>query len=181
MWNPDEYLRTLIFAGKAHYQQKIPASEMSYVVHITNVAMEVANALVCSNDKNLDATFAIQCALLHDTIEDTEVTYQDVLKEFGQRIADGVLALTKDETLPKEAQMLDSLERIVQQGAEVRMVKMADRINNLQPPPHYWDSAKKIKYKTEAQLILDKLKGVNPYIEQRLAQKIADYQLIVTT
>jgi len=180
MWNQDKYLDTLIFAGKAHHKQKVPSSVMSYVVHFTNVAMEVANALVHSKDDSLDGTFAIQCALLHDTIEDTPVSYQDVLETFGKRVADGVFALTKNEALPKEERMLDSLKRIVDQGVEVRMVKMADRINNLQPPPTHWDDAKKIKYRKEARLILEILGGVNPYIEARVKQKIEDYQQYIS-
>ncbi|BDS13772.1 HD domain-containing protein [Aureispira anguillae] len=176
MWNQDLYLEALIFAGKAHSKQKVPASDMSYVVHITNVAMEVANALVHSNDPNLNGTLAIQCALLHDTIEDTTVTYENIEEQFGQPIADGVLALTKNNSLPKEEQMLDSLKRIVKQGAEVRMVKMADRINNLQAPPAHWDAFKIRRYQKEAQLILDSLGGINPYIEARLSAKIKNYQ-----
>jgi (p)ppGpp synthase/HD superfamily hydrolase len=176
MWNQDTYLKTLLFAGQAHRKQKVPSSEMSYVVHVTNVAMEVANACVEGSNKDLDGTFAIQCALLHDTIEDTDVTYEDLVVEFGTRVADGVLALTKNEALPKEARMADSLKRIVQQGKEVRMVKMADRINNLQKPPKHWDTAKMKRYKKEAQLILEQLGGVHAYIEARLTQKIDIYE-----
>lgn len=176
MWSQDIYLKTLLFAGYAHRKQKVPSSDLSYVVHITNVAMEVANALVHSKEVSLDGTFAIQCALLHDTIEDTEITYDDLVAEFGERVANGVLALTKDFTLPKEEQMLDSLKRIAAQGTEVRMVKMADRINNLQPPPAHWDTNKMKRYQKEAQIILEQLGGANPYIENRLKEKIKLYQ-----
>lgn len=176
MWNQDSYLKTLIFAGHAHRKQKVPSSEMSYVVHITNVAMEVANALIQGENKDLDGTFAIQCALLHDTIEDTAVTYEVLVAEFGIKVADGVLALTKNETLPKEAQMADSLKRIVQEGKEVRLVKMADRINNLQKPPKHWDTAKMMRYQKEAQFILEELGGVHAYIEARLKQKMEAYK-----
>lgn len=175
MWNQDLYLKTLLFAGHAHRKQKVPSSEMSYVVHITNVTMEVANALVQNPDTDLDGTFAVQCALLHDTIEDTETTYEDLVHTFGVKVAKGVLALTKNKTLPKDAQMMDSLTRIVAQGKEVRMVKMADRINNLQKPPKHWDRAKMKRYRQEARLILDQLGGVHAYIEARLQQKIDDY------
>lgn len=176
MWNQDSYLKTLLFAGYAHRKQRVPSSEMSYVVHITNVAMEVANALIQGANEGLDGTFAIQCALLHDTIEDTEVTYEDLVAEFGAKVADGVLALTKNETLPKEVQMADSLKRIVKQGKEVRMVKMADRINNLQKPPKHWDRVKMKRYQQEAQFILEQLGGVHIYIEARLQQKIDTYK-----
>lgn len=179
MWNQDLYLKTLLFAGQAHRNQKVPASELSYVVHITNVAMEVANALVHSNEEGLKGTFAIQCALLHDTIEDTAVCYEDIVAEFGVKVADGVQALTKNEALPKEAQMLDSLKRIVLQGKEVRMVKMADRINNLQRPPAHWNQAKMKRYQKEARLILDTLGGVHAYIEKRLSEKIEAYQTYI--
>ena len=176
MWDQDTYLKTLLFAGQAHRKQKVPSSEMSYVVHIANVTMEVANALVQGGDKDLDGTFAIQCALLHDTIEDTEVTYEDIVNEFGSRVANGVLALTKNEALPKETQMADSLKRIIQQGKEVRMVKMADRINNLQKPPKHWNRAKMKRYQKEAQFMLEQLSGVHPYIEARLKQKTEAYK-----
>lgn len=175
MWNQDLYLQALLFAGQAHCQQKIPASQMPYAVHFTNVAMEVAHALVLTNSPDLEATFAIQCALLHDTIEDTAVTYPVLVTTFGQKVADGVLALTKDKNLPKEHQMLDSLNRIIKQGAEIRMVKMADRINNLQAPPSHWDKVKIARYHQEALLILNTLGGVNLYIEKRLQQKIENY------
>ena len=176
MWDQDLYLKTLIFASKAHHHQKIPGTVMSYVVHFTNVAMEVANTLIHSNDIDLDGTYAIQCALLHDTIEDTAVTYEDIVAEFGIPIAKGVLALTKNSSIAKENQMIDSLNRIIEEGPEIRIVKMADRINNLQPPPLHWDNIKKINYHKQAQLILNILSGVNPYIEGRLEQKIKDYE-----
>ena len=65
---------------------------------------------------------------------------------------------------------------VIAQGTEVRMVKMADRINNLQPPPEHWDNNKKRKYKKQATLIHEMLGGVNPYIEKRLKNKIREYE-----
>ncbi len=178
MWNQDIYLPTLLFAAKAHKNQKVPGSEMNYVTHIANVSMEVAAALVQSPNSGIDATFAVQCALLHDCIEDTPISYEDIKTAFGLAVADGVLALTKDFSLPtKSAQMVDSLQRIVAAGAAVRLVKMADRVNNLQSPPAHWSLDKKKKYLKEAALILAELQGVNPYIEQRLAEKIKAYAL----
>ena len=81
MWNSEIYLKTLLFAGQAHVNQKVPASEISYVVHITNVCMEAITALVNSPYHNLDSDLVIQCALLHDTIEDTSVIYEDVVQK----------------------------------------------------------------------------------------------------
>ncbi|HAS46146.1 MAG TPA: bifunctional (p)ppGpp synthetase/guanosine-3',5'-bis(diphosphate) 3'-pyrophosphohydrolase [Microscillaceae bacterium] len=175
MWNPEFYNQVLDFAGEAHKAQKIPGSEIPYVTHVARVASEVILAWSQSTTK-FEINYAIACALLHDTIEDTSVTFDEVVQQFGEEIAHGVLALTKNETLPtKEAQMKDSLERILKQKTEVRIVKMCDRIDNLTEPPHYWDEAKKRRYQKEARLILDTLGGVNEWVEARLSQKIEAY------
>ena len=72
--------------------------------------------------------------------------------------------------------MLDSLNRISKQRKEVWAVKLADRITNLQKPPKSWDNFKRINYREEAIIILDKLKGSNSYLENRLSEKIKEYE-----
>jgi len=81
---------------------------------------------------------------LHDTIEDTQVSYENLCEQFGTAVANGVRALSKDENLPtKHDQMMDSLARIRQQGVEIWMVKLADRVTNLYAPPFYWTQEKR--------------------------------------
>lgn len=136
----------------------------------------VAISLIPVNNPNL----AIQCALLHDTIEDTKVTFEQISSEFGQNVADGVLALTKDKTLPsKFEQMEDSLSRIKAVPFEIWMVKLGDRITNLQPPPIYWNNDKIIKYRDEAKFIFESLKDAHPILSKRLEQKIINYQIYI--
>ena len=72
--------------------------------------------------------------------------------------------------------MLDSLVRIQKQPLEISMVKMADRITNLQPPPAHWTKDKIRNYRDEAQLILETLGTKNEYLAQRLKEKIDNYQ-----
>ena len=72
--------------------------------------------------------------------------------------------------------MQDSLNRIKALQSEVWSVKLADRITNLQPPPSYWDKAKRIKYHKEAQLIYATLGSGNEYLALRLATKIKEYE-----
>lgn len=136
----------------------------------------VAISLIPVNNPNL----AIQCALLHDTIEDTKVTFEQISSEFGQNVADGVLALTKDKTLPsKFEQMQDSLSRIKAVPFEIWMVKLGDRITNLQPPPIYWNNDKIIKYRDEAKFIFESLKDAHLILSKRLEQKIINYQIYI--
>lgn len=174
-WNEEIYRQTLSFTAKAHATQKIPGMEIPYLKHIAAVVMETLSALQHTPETVWDTDFALQCALLHDVIEDTDVAYEEIEISFGKKVADGVLALTKNSQLPREEQMMDSLQRILQQPAEVRVVKMCDRIDNLYIPPVYWSTQKRKYYQKEGQLILDTLKGVCPYAEARLQQKINAY------
>jgi (p)ppGpp synthase/HD superfamily hydrolase len=171
--NPEVYCRALEFAARAHHGQAIPGSDLPYVSHVVQVAMEIMQALL--HTPGLDADLAVQCALLHDTLEDTPTTLAQLAGQFGERVATGVLALSKDPALPKADQMADSLRRIVAHSPEARLVKLADRTNNLRQPPHYWTTDKKIAYRDEALVILQTLGRISPFMEQRLAEQIAGY------
>jgi (p)ppGpp synthase/HD superfamily hydrolase len=178
-WNPDNFAKAWNFAtlyhegqtyGGAQKEQQIP-----YINHIGSVGVEVIWAL--STAPELDGDLAIQCALLHDTIEDTKATYELLMENFGRAVADGVMALTKDSTLPsKPLQMADSLKRIGQQPPEIWMVKMADRITNLRHPPHYWKPEKIDSYRQEAISIYDALHSANLALATRLKEKIDLYR-----
>lgn len=170
---PQKYQKAWQFAIVQHFGQTMPDSQNPYIEHLGNVAFEVLLAAAKSPD--LDIEFALTMAILHDTLEDTNCTYEMIESEFGKRIADGVLALTKFEDLPKEQQMQDSLQRIVLLENEVGAVKLADRITNLQPPRPSWNKEKIKKYHQEAQLILEKLGHCNAILAQRLANEIERY------
>ncbi|MEW5956291.1 MAG: HD domain-containing protein, partial [Chloroflexota bacterium] len=151
-WSPDVFAQAWNFATRYHQGQTYGGPEegmyIDYLNHIASVAMEVIWALPAT--PAADGNLALQCALLHDTIEDTVVTYKLVLEHFGLEVANGVLALTKDATLSTRAeQMADSLQRIRQQPPEIWMVKLADRITNLYHPPYYWDNEKIEVYRQE--------------------------------
>ncbi|WP_020585462.1 HD domain-containing protein [Desulfobacter curvatus] len=174
-WSQDSYIAAYRFAAEKHIGQKVPDTEWSYLAHLSMVSMEVMAALNYEN--NMDGDLAVQAAILHDTIEDTDTTYDEILSEFGKSVADGVLALTKDKTMEKQEQMQDSLKRIKLQPKEIWLVKMADRITNLQPPPSYWNQDKKKKYMKEAQLILDELRSGSEFLANRLEEKVLNYQV----
>ena len=174
------YQTAIKFAAAKHgdQDQKIPGTDLPYVVHVSNVAMEIL--LAAAESENFNLAFAIQVALLHDTLEDTDTDLKELETKFGLEIALAVAALTKNNVLPKEAQMQDSLTRIKKLANEVWAVKLADRITNLQPPPSHWNKEKRIKYKKEAQVILDELKGGNEYLAKRLEAKIEKYEIYIT-
>ncbi|EJL6549180.1 bifunctional (p)ppGpp synthetase/guanosine-3',5'-bis(diphosphate) 3'-pyrophosphohydrolase [Vibrio cholerae] len=177
-WNPDDYLAAWYFAARAHpgqtFKGQRPDEHLPYCVHLGAVAMEVMHALKSRPD--LDGRLALQVALLHDVIEDTSTRYQQVEEAFGEQVAQGVLALSKNKQVgDKAAQMADSLARIQQQPDEIWLVKLCDRITNLSPPPHHWDREKIAAYRDEAQRILDALGRADAGAAQRLSARIADY------
>jgi len=176
-WSQESYIKAYKFAAQAHQCQKFPGTEIAYIMHLSFVSMEIIAAL--NAEPEHDGNLAIQCSILHDTIEDTDTTFEQLQTEFGEAIANGVLALTKDNSLLKHLQMSDSLSRIKQQPPEVWMVKLADRISNLQAPPHYWSQDKIIRYREEAIVIYETLKDASQFLGLRLASKIEDYKAFI--
>ena len=169
------YQEAIKFAGDKHKNQKVPGTDSNYLLHISNVAVEII--LASKEDGNFDINYAVQLALLHDTLEDTETNYEEVSEKFGKKVAIGVEALTKNENLvSKKERMVDSLHRINQLQKEVGMVKIADRITNLQEPPKHWDKEKIRNYYNEAKLINENLKDKCSYLTNRLLTKIAEYK-----
>ena len=181
--NIDNIQKAWLVATKLHHGQMYGGSkageDVDYINHVGSVVFEVMNALPHENTINAD--LAILCAILHDTVEDTAYTYQDVKTQFGKSVADGVMALTKNEQLigGKRVKMVDSLHRIKQQPKEVWMVKLADRIVNLSSAPHYWSSPKKKAYQEEGRLILENLKEGSQFLANRLEEKIEMYNTFI--
>ena len=171
-FSPDTYARALRFAAEAHNAQRVPGSDLPYITHTTSVAAEI---LAVAAKDTFDVDLAVTCALLHDTLEDTSASEDEITRLFGVAVARGVRALSKDTRLPKEEQMADSLARIQQEPREVSMVKLADRITNLAEPPAYWSREKRIKYREEARQILAALGNTSAPLAARLEAKIEAY------
>jgi guanosine-3',5'-bis(diphosphate) 3'-pyrophosphohydrolase len=169
------YQDTIKYATAKHLEknQKVPGSDLPYVVHLSNVTMETI--IAGFHTENFDTAFAIQVALLHDTIEDTSATFEELASRFGINVAYAVAALTKNKSLPKDQQMRDSLYRIKLLQKEVWAVKLADRITNLQPPPSHWDNDKRFKYQQEARYIFVELQAGNEYLAKRIESQIEEY------
>jgi (p)ppGpp synthase/HD superfamily hydrolase len=173
LWSHDLYLKALRFAAMAHKDQKFIGTDLPYIIHLASVAMEVMGVICIENIKNPD--LAVQCALLHDTLEDTEIQFSDIEKNFGKDVAQGVLALTKNKELDENHRMHDSIERIKLQPKEIWIVKLADRITNMESTPSHWTKDKIVNYKSEADYILKSLGPASPFLEKRLKEKIENY------
>lgn len=174
MYSPDRYVEAMRFAAAKHNAQRLPGHHLPYLVHVVSVAAEVIAVLAAAEVASPD--LAITCALLHDTVEDTGTSLDEIRTSFGEPVAAGVAALTKNAQLPKAEQMADSLRRIREQPPEVAMVKLADRITNLAAPPHYWSKEKCAAYRAEAGAIADALGYANRALEARLRARMDAYR-----
>lgn len=180
-WSREKYFKAYNFAAEAHSGQLIPGTNMPYVVHVSLVAMEILAALAVETVER--PNLAVQCALLHECLENTYIVYDEIVTQYGSYVADGVLALSKDGAIGKTEdeykrdwlQLEDSLQRIKQQPIEVWMVKIADRIINLQPPPNHWNDGKIVRYKQGSELIHKELASASEYLGERLKAKIDRY------
>ena len=127
---PDTKLiqRAYNYALEKHGEQKRKSGE-PYIIHPTNVAYTIAEI-------GLDEQ-TICAALLHDVVEDTEVTYDDVVKEFGQEIAemvDGVTKLKQIEHASIEENQVENYRKMfLAMGKDIRviLIKLADRLHNM--------------------------------------------------
>ena len=140
--NPERLDKAFNFAVKAHQNQK-RASGDPYSVH----PIEVANILT---ELKLDSA-TITTGLLHDTIEDTNVTYESVKKEFGEEVANLVEGVTKLSALEDKASDNSKAENfrklILATSKDIRvlLVKLADRLHNMRTIKFVKDESKKIR------------------------------------
>lgn len=176
-FTPDAYIKALNFSAAAHSGQVITGTDLPYILHPVRVTAELFPVL--ARDSSLNRDFTLQTALLHDTIEDTPVTYADIEREFGGDIARAVQSLSKDAGLPKDKRMPDSIKRIKSQPREVSIVKICDRITNLDRPPALWSASKITEYLDEARMIFRELGGANSFLSDRLEEKIKGYELFL--
>lgn len=166
--------KAMKFAGEHHSSQTVPGTNANYLLHISNVLMEVLVGY--QNQPDFEVELAAQMAVLHDVVEDCQVTIAEIEEMFGIEVAEGVAALTKNDDLGSKSEKIkDSLDRINLLRREVGIVKLADRITNLQEPPKNWSLEKRLEYLDQAKMIAMELEGKHTYLESRLADKILDY------
>jgi hypothetical protein len=121
----EEILYTTVFAAEQHKHQRRKGDNSSYICHPLRVAQILSLAHV--RDKNV-----LMAAILHDTIEDTPTTYEDIRVRYGKQVADIVMEVTDDKQLSKlERKKLQvSHTRNSNMSYEAKLIKLADKIDN---------------------------------------------------
>ena len=157
-------LRALAFAAHKHRDQRRKDPEASpYINH------PIALADVLVNEGGVTDMEVLCAALLHDTLEDTATTEQELAVAFGARIAGIVAEVTDDKKLPKAERKRLQIERAAALSPQAKLVKLADKICNLRDvaerPPEGWDLARRREYFEWAKRVVDGLRGTHPKLE----------------
>jgi guanosine-3',5'-bis(diphosphate) 3'-pyrophosphohydrolase len=159
------FLKVAAFAAEKHRMQRRRDVEASpYINH------PIALANVLKNEGGISDPIVLCAALLHDTIEDTETTYDELRHEFGPEIADVVAEVTDDPSLKKEARKLAQIEHAHLKTPRAKLVKLADKICNLRDmverPPAEWSLGRKQEYFDWAKAVVDRLRGAHGTLER---------------
>jgi guanosine-3',5'-bis(diphosphate) 3'-pyrophosphohydrolase len=145
MSNISNLLESIAFAADRHRNQRRKDADASpYINH------PIALATLLATTGGIDDQVVLQAAVLHDTIEDTETTYQDLLNRFGEAVASVVAEVTDDKALAKSMRKEFQVEHAPYASREAALVKLADKICNLRDmanaPPAGWPLERRREY-----------------------------------
>ncbi len=168
----DLILRAVAFAAHKHRDQRRKNKEASpYINH------PIQLATVLWEEGRVQDAKVIAAALLHDTLEDTETSWQELRGEFGEEIADIVLEVTDTQWIKKELRKRLQVARARHSSEKAKLVKLADKICNLRDigahPPHGWTLERKQHYFDWAKEVVDRLRGTHVGLEQKFDEVYA--------
>jgi (p)ppGpp synthase/HD superfamily hydrolase len=134
-------LEALDFAAERHSAQRRKGPDAApYVNHLIEVAMLVANV------GRVEDVEVLIAAVLHDVLEDTPTTADEVTARFGPRVCRLVQALSDDKALPRKRRRELTLEELPAAEALVKVVKLADLSSNIKLLPPTWSEERKLEY-----------------------------------
>jgi guanosine-3',5'-bis(diphosphate) 3'-pyrophosphohydrolase len=153
-----------VAADKHRNQRRMDADASPYINH------PIALANVLANEGGVTDETVLIAAILHDTIEDTETTAEELTAIFGETITTIVLEVTDDKALPKAERKRLQIEHAPTISAAAKLVKLADKICNLRDiaasPPEKWSLERKQAYFDWAKAVVDGLRGGHSELEQ---------------
>ncbi|MDF3067740.1 MAG: hypothetical protein K0R38_3341 [Polyangiaceae bacterium] len=134
-------LEALDFAAVRHSAQRRKGPDAApYVNHLIEVASLVANV------GQVDDVDVLIAAVLHDVLEDTPTTADEVTERFGPRVCRFVRALSDDKSLPRRERRKIALDELPQAEVLVRVIKLADLASNIKLLPPNWTEERKREY-----------------------------------
>jgi guanosine-3',5'-bis(diphosphate) 3'-pyrophosphohydrolase len=172
MSNVNLVLRAAAFAADRHRNQRRKDAEASpYINHPLAVA-----AILADEAGVTDAT-VLCAALLHDTVEDTQTSIDEIAERFGPEIAAVVAEVTDDKSLPPAERKRLQVEKAHAKSDAAKLVKIADKTANLRDmastPPADWPRERLAEYFDWARTVVDRLQIGNPALRSAFDEAYA--------
>jgi guanosine-3',5'-bis(diphosphate) 3'-pyrophosphohydrolase len=156
--------RAIKFAADKHRDQKRKDNQTPYINHPIEV-MDILARVAKTSDSSV-----LAAAILHDTIEDTETSKEELRTEFGDEVLSLVMECTDDKSLPKAERKRLQIETAAQKSDKAKLVKIADKISNLRSimysPPPDWKMETRKNYVQWCHDVWLGLRGVNAELDR---------------
>ena len=151
-----DFVRALAFASRKHSQQRRKDADASpYINH------PIALVSILAVEAGINDRDTLCAALLHDTIEDTDTSVEELVEAFGGPVASLVQEVTDDKRLPKAERKRRQVEHAAHLSPKARAVKLADKIANLRDvadsPPVKWSLSRRQEYFDWAKQVVDNI------------------------
>ena len=176
--NLDQILRALTFAANKHQNQRRKGRDkLPYVNHLIRVADTLWRVGGVRDVPTLVS------ALLHDTLEDTETTPEELESLFGAVVLSIVQEVTDDKSLPKARRKQLQIEHAPHISTQARLIKLADKIDNVtdvsRDPPPDWPHERRVAYLDWAEAVVAGLRDVNVALEARFDDVVREAREIL--
>ena len=173
MNNLGKLLQAASFAARKHISQKRKGNDAApYINH----PLEVANLL--ANLGKVEDFDVLIAAILHDTVEDTETTKEEIAALFGEPVAQMVMEVTDDKSLPKAERKQLQIEHAPHLSDGAKLVKLADKISNIRDvsenPPDGWSDERRREYVEWGKKVVAGLRGANADLENYFDELVSE-------
>lgn len=161
------YTDCIDFAAQKHRdQRRLDDVKTPYINHPIGVAR------ILTEEGNITDLEVLMAALLHDTVEDTDCTYDEIECRYGLAIRTIVAEVSDDKSLPKMERKRLQIEHAATSSHKAKLVKLADKLYNLrdlqQCLPEGWTEQRRVDYFKWAKQVVENLSGTNAEIEKEL-------------
>ena len=159
-----KFLEALSFAAYKHrHQRRKDAAKTPYINH----PIAVTNILL--NEAGITDEIVLLSAILHDTVEDTDTSIEEIEQAFGSAIAKVVSEVTDDKSLPKAERKQAQIEHASKLSDRAKLVKLADKTANLRDmvtaTPEGWTAERIENYLDWGKAVIDRLRGRHAVLE----------------
>jgi guanosine-3',5'-bis(diphosphate) 3'-pyrophosphohydrolase len=168
---------TRFAADKHRYQRRKGEDATPYINH----PIEVAD--LCANVGGVTDIGTLVAAVLHDTVEDTETTPEEIEALFGAEVRALVEEVTDDKSLPKPERKRLQIEHAPDLSPHAKGIRIADKISNVlditHNPPAGWSPKRKREYLERAYKVVEGCRGVNQGLDRWFDEVLRDARLSI--